>query len=373
MSHRSMMSATAALGAAAIATLVACGGKGSATPASGTAKPAVAVEVATATPGEIVQSIDVVGQLAPKFAADVKTEFTAIVAEVYVAEWQQVRRGEPLARLDEREATLVVDAARASLLQAEVAETRATRELERARGLKEFGLATQQQVDDATSAAEAAAATTAAAKAQFGATRTRLEKAVIRAPFDGVVAYRGVSVGDRVENMGGGAMFTIIDNRILELTVNVPSSRMVSLRVGQPLEFTSEAAPGRTFTGSISFINPSVDQASRTVKVMAVVDNDDRALRSGLFVKGRIRTGVRSGVLQIPRVALQSWDVEHGRAEVFVVAGDTVEQRVVRTGEASSETVEIVEGLGAGDRVVTRGAFNLQAGDRVQAAAPEGA
>ena len=68
--------------------------------------------------------------------------------------------------------------------------------------------------------------------------------------MDGVVALRGVSVGDRVENMGGNSpMFRIVDNRVLDLTVSVPSSRLASVRVGQTLEFTTETLPGRTFTG----------------------------------------------------------------------------------------------------------------------------
>lgn len=119
---------------------------------------------------------------------------------MHVSEWVAVRRGQPLARLDTREAEATLAAARAALLQAQVAQTRAARELERAQRLMEVGLMTQQGLDDARSAREAAAAATAAAEAHSSAAETRLAKAVIRAPFDGVVAFRGVSVGDRVED-----------------------------------------------------------------------------------------------------------------------------------------------------------------------------
>lgn len=337
-------------------------------------KPAVAVEVTPATTATLDQAIEVVGTLEPKYFADVKSEFTAVVAEVYVTQWVAVDKGTPLARLDTREADAALRAARAAALQVEVAATRAKRELERAVKLKEHGLVTQQNLDDARSADEAAAAAAQAAQAELAAAETRRAKALIEAPMAGIVALRTVNVGDRVENMGSGEpMFRIVDNRILELTALIPSARSAAVRVGQELDFAIDAYPGKSFHGRVLHINPAADAASRSVKVMADVPNGDGALRGGTFVKGRIHTGQRTGVLQIPRVALLSWDVERGTGEVFVVKGETAERRTVRTGEATAELVEIVDGLVAGDRVVTRGGFNLRPGDRVQVAAPQGA
>lgn len=332
---------------------------------AGAGKPPVAVEVAPAVEADIEESIEVVGSLEPKFAADIKSEFTAVVEEVYVTEWVRVRKGMPLAKLDTREAEAALQAARAGFLQAEVAETRASRELDRAMRLREAGLVTEQGLDEARTALEASQAATAAARAQLQAAETRLAKAVLRAPFDGTVAYRGVNPGDRVENMGGEPLFRIVDNRLLELTVSVPSTALSSLRTGQPLEFSTEAIPGRTFCGKVQFINPSADPVSRSVKVVAHVPNDDETLRGGLFVKGRILTGTRRGVLQVPRLALVDWDPSRGVAAVFVVNGDTAEKRPVRTGSATPHAVEVTQGLQPGERVVTRGAFNLRSGDHV--------
>jgi RND family efflux transporter MFP subunit len=306
--------------------------------------------------------------LQPKFAADVKAEFTAVVQEVYVTEWVRVTRGTPLARLDTRDGNTGVEAARAALAQAEVGETRAQRELERALKLKEVGLMTQQGLDDARSARDAAAATPAAAHAQLQAAETYLTKAILRAPFDGVVSYRGVNPGDRVESMGGPTLFRVVDPRLLELVVTVSSVELQRLAVGQRLEFGSDAFPGRTFSGEVKFINPEVDPASRSVKVVAVVPNRSEELRGGLFVTGRILTGTRSGVLLLPRAALSSWDVEKRTAEVFVVSGDRAQRRTVETGATAGDAIEIRSGLAAGDRVVTRGGYNLKDGDRVAVA-----
>jgi membrane fusion protein (multidrug efflux system) len=333
-------------------------------------RPPVAVETVAASLAPVEEAVEVVGTLAPKFAADVKSEFTAVVRDVYVTEWVRVHKGQPLARLDTREGEIAVKAAEAALLQARVAETRARREAERAEKLKGVGLVTQQQLDDSRTAREAAEASTAAAQAQLDAARTRLDKALIRSPMDGVVAFRGVSVGDRVENMGSSPpMFRIVDTDRFDLTVSVPASESAALRVGQPLTFSFDALPGRTFTGRVSFINPAVDEASRSVKVVAEVPNTGGELRAGLFVKGRIVTGKRAAVLQVPRAALLRWDVAAGEAEVFVTEGAVAQRRAVRTGDVSGERVEIREGLAAGERVVTRGAFNLRDGDRVRLAA----
>ncbi len=336
-------------------------------------KPPVAVEVSPAATADLVDGIDVVGSLAPKFAADVKSEFTAVVREVKVTEWVKVGKGQPLAVLESRENELAVEAAKAALLQTEVGQARAERELERTAKLKEYGLATQQNLDDARTARDAAAAVSASARAAVGAAETRLAKSVIRSPMDGVVAFRGVSVGDRVESMGGGPMFRIVDNRVLDLTVAVPSSRSAALRVGQALEFTADAVPARMFRGTVMYINPAVSETDRSVKVVAEVPNDDDALRGGVFVKGRVLTGRRPGVLQIPRVALLSWDVERHVGDVFIVTGEVAERRTVRTGQTTADFVEVVEGLVPGDRVVTRGGFNLRSGDRVQVVTPQGA
>lgn len=356
--------------AAPILAALALGGCAAKAPTeAGGGRPPVAVDTLKAGTAKLEESIEIVGTLAAKSEVDVKSEYSATVAEVFVTEWVRVTKGTPLARLDTKEAEASAQAAKAALLQAEVAANRAARELERTVKLKEAGLATQQSLDDARTAKEAGEAGLEAARAQLAVVQTRLDKSVLRAPIDGVVARRTVNAGDYVENMGNPPpMFRIVDNRALELTVTVPSSRLAVLRVGQPLVFTTEALPAQEFAGKISFINPATDEVSRTVKVRVEVPNKDEILKSGLFVKGRIVTGERGGVLQIPRVALQSWDTATRQGAVFVVEGGVAKRRVVETGSSAGETVEILKGLSPGDEVVTRGAFNLRDGDKVKPA-----
>ena len=345
-----------------------------------TGRPAVAVEVTKVGAIDLIEGIEVVGSLSPKFSADVKSEYAGIVTEVYVTEWLRVKKGTPLAKIDTREietvlqkAKAAVEMAKANLLQAEVAGNRAEREYNRLIKLKEFGLVTQQNLDDGLTEKEAAAARIASAKAQLKAseedlqqTQTRLSKTIIYSPIEGAVSFRGVNVGDLVGEMGSPKiMFKIIDTRILDLTVAVPSGEMGIIRVGQPLTFSTDAISGNTFTGKVMFINPVVNEADRSVKVVAEVENRSEQLKGGLFVKGRILTGKRAGILQAPRASLLTWDVAGKKGDLFVVDGGIAKRRTVQTGSVMGDFVEIRSGLALDEQVVTRGGFNLKDGDLV--------
>jgi RND family efflux transporter MFP subunit len=358
--------------AVVVVAVIATGGCSDRSESGGT-RPAVAIEVATVAAADLERTIEVVGSLAPKFSVDVKSEITATVSEVAVTEWVVVRRGQLLARLDSREAEAGLAGVKALLAQALAAEQAAVRELERVEKLKAYGLATAQNLDDARTAREAAAAATEAARAQVRAGEAYLSRTAILAPMDGVVAFRGVSVGDRVESMGGGPMFRIVDNRVLDLTVTVPSSRSAEIAVGQHLRFSMDAVPGKAFAGTVRFINPSVDPGSRTVSVVAEVPNPAGELRGGQFVQGQVVVGSRAGVLSIPRLALVTQDVAAGTGEVFVASGSSVERRTVRLGAGMGEAIEVVSGVAAGEQVVTRGGFNLRPGDPIRVTSNEGA
>lgn len=355
-----------------------CSSKGNSAPTA--TKPAIAVEAAAVAAADLVEGIEVTGSLAPKFFADVKTQIPGLVKQVYVTEWVRVRKGQPLARIDVAETEALVkrgeagvETAKANLAQSQVVLTRAEREEARTHKLKESGLATQQAVDEASTETAAAKARIAASRAQIIAAeeearqaRARLNKGLVSAPLDGVVALRAVNVGDLASDAAAGApIFKIVDNRILNLTVTVPSSAAAQVKTGQPLEFVVDSLPGKTFTGRVMFINPELNATDRSLKIIAEVQNDGDLLKGGLFAKGRIITGKRHGVTQVPRNTLIGWDLVKGTAAVFVTENDTARQRPVTTGIVNGDLVEIRTGLKAGERYVTRGGFNLKDGDKV--------
>jgi membrane fusion protein (multidrug efflux system) len=332
---------------------------------------------------------------------DVQLRKARAGVEAAQAAGETARANGETARANGQTARAAGDTARAGLSEAQVGVERAQREYDRLLKLKESGLATQQAIDEGltmrdaararfrsveaqVAAAEAqvksaeaqvkvAEAQVKAAEAQVNVARedvrgieTRLAKAVVKAPFDGAVAERLVSPGEVVGDMQK-IIFRLVDNRLLDLTVTVPSGEMGKVSAGLPLTFSVDTYPGRTFSGTVRRINPAVDSADRSVRVTAEVQNDPEVLKGGLFVKGFIETGRRTGVLRIPRTALVNWDVEGKKGEVFTVEGGTAGRRAVTTGLVKGDLAELTGGLSAGDAVVVRGGFNLKDGDAVKA------
>jgi membrane fusion protein (multidrug efflux system) len=343
-------------------------------------RPPVAVETLPVAASEMTEGVDVVGTLTPKFETEVKSQVLGLVREVYVTEWVTVKKNAPLARVDASEiealvkkAEAAVELSKAGCLQAQVAAQRAEREKARMQKLGEFGLSTQQSLDDAESEAEAANARVDAAHAQIRAAeadlhqlRTRLSKGLIRAPMDGTVSLRDVNVGDLASDAAAAKpLFKIVDNRILNITVTVPSVQMAKVKVGDTLTFSVDALPGRTFSGRVMHINPAVNEADRSVKVIAEMSNTSGELKGGLFAKGSIKTGERRNVIQVPRSALIGFNVAAKKAGLYVVKGDTAHYKEVTTNALAGDQVEIAHGLNPGEKLVVRGAFNLKDNDRV--------
>lgn len=366
-----------------IAALSACGGKENKNAES--VKPPVAVEVALATPQNLVEGVDVTGALDPKFWADVRTQIPGLVKQVYVTEWVRVGKGAPLAKIDIAETEALVkraeaalEAAKAGQAQAQVSMNRADRELSRVLKLKESGLATQQSIDDSRTEAEASKARVESAKAQIRVAeedlrhaRAKLAKGVVSSPLDGVVAMRDVNVGDLASDAAAGKpIFRIVDNRLLNLTVTVPSVDSAKIKVGQSINFSVDSFPGKVFSGRVMFVNPELSSADRSLKVIAEVKNVPELLKGGLFAKGRIVTGERKNVIVIPRSAIAGLDLSSGKGIVNTLSDGTAKRREVRTGVVEGDMVEIVSGLKAGEQYVIRGGFNLKDGDRVAVTNP---
>jgi membrane fusion protein, multidrug efflux system len=367
-----------------LSSLPGCSSKGEATTGKAVTakKKAVAVDALKAETSMIIEGVDVVGSLSAKVESEVKSQIPGLVSDVYVTEGVRVRKNAPLARIEVSEIQVLVKKAQAAVkyataarIQAEVAAKRAERERARMLKQKEYGLATQQSLDDAETEAAASVARVEAAAAQISAARedlhqaqSRLSKGLILSPMDGIVYYRDVNVGDLTSETGAAKpLFRIVDNSVLNLAVTVPSVDMAAAKVGNSLTFTVDALPGKMFYGRVKFVNPVVERTDRSVKVIAEVVNRSGELKGGLFVKGRLLTGIERSVIQVPRSALMGLNFESKKAGLYIVEGDRSRYRSVATGVVSGDLVEIVSGLKPGERFVVRGGFNLKDGETIVA------
>jgi len=185
----------------------------------------------------------------------------------------------------------------------------------------------------------------------------------IRSPFAGTILERLASEGAYVQT--GTPLYRVADLTRLWVQLDAYESDLPNLAVGQVVELDVEALPGQTFEGRVAFIDPVVDPRRRTARVRVEVSNPERQLRPGMFVEAVIRGGEATDAAQ-PLVIPASAALFTGRRSVVYVqvrgaAQPTYEARVVRLAPQVGDLFPVVAGLSEGERVVSHGAFALDA------------
>jgi RND family efflux transporter MFP subunit len=204
-----------------------------------------------------------------------------------------------------------------------------------------------------------------AARARVSLARKSLGDTTVRAPFAGVVVERKVSVGDYVSP--GTQVATVVRINPLRVLLTVPEQSVGLVKVGQPVNLQVDAYPNRSFTGTVRFVSPSLRADQRALTVEALVPNPAGELKPGFFATAHIEQPEKTQALLIDRRAIR----EVGKTNrVFVLNGDTVQERIVTLGQPAEQLVEVVSGLSAGDRVAIGGALTDGAKVRVRTPAP---
>jgi membrane fusion protein, multidrug efflux system len=203
-------------------------------------------------------------------------------------------------------------------------------------------------------------ATRAANAARVDAAKARLEDTVIRAPFGGRVGLRRVSVGSLISP--GTVITTLDDTSVIKVDFAIPENNLTALRVGLPVTAGSTAYQGRTFKGRVTSLDSRIDATSRAVLVRAEIPNGDGALKPGMFLNVELLRDQRNGIV-IPEESLVP---EQNRQYVYVVVNGNAQKREVRTGLRRPGSVEIVEGLAQGERIVVEGTVKLREGGPVR-------
>jgi len=315
-------------------------------PAQPKAPPAMPVRAALAKVAPAVDEASAVGTLRADEAVVIRPEIAGRIAEIRFKEGQRVERGAVLVRLDQAELAAVLASSRA---QAGLDRQR----LERAADLFKKSFISQQAYDESR-------ANFARSSAKQREDEARLAKTEIRAPFPGVAGLRQVSEGAYVAAGTDIARLEKLDE--LKLDFRVPETFVGRLKPGQPVRVQLDAYGEQAFPGRIYAIEPSVDEATRTVLVRARVANPERKLRPGMFARVWAQLAVRENAVWVPEQAI----VPRGQDSfVFRVADGKVELVKVQTGNRKVGEVEIVRGIAAGDRVVTEGTQRLGPGSTV--------
>jgi len=180
----------------------------------------------------------------------------------------------------------------------------------------------------------------------------------LKSPLTGTVVERNVTVGLMVGADPTQMLYTIADLNVLQVVAEVYERDLSRVSKGTPVTVTVEAYPDETFSGTIVYVGDVVDPTTRTIKVRCNVTNHDLKLKPEMFARVRLKTGSSLPVLALPKQAVIEVG---GQAFVFVQAADgRYLRRPVITGTMSGDSIEIREGLQAGERVVVKGALLLK-------------
>lgn len=220
--------------------------------------------------------------------------------------------------------------------------------------------AARQQYEAAKNGASQQYQSLQAARARVTLARKALADTVVRAPFDGLVAQRMVSVGDYLTK--GMKVALVVRINPLRAQLTIPEQFVSAVAVGQPITFEVDAYPGRQFDGKIRYVSPVLQAEQRALTAEAVVPNPKNELKPGLFATARVQQRKPTPAILVPATAVQT---SAGTSRVFVVSGDHVEERIVTTGQTVETLVEITNGLKAGERVATKDVARLTDGTKV--------
>lgn len=328
------------------------GGRGG---AGGARERVVTVTLATATTRDWSLVARAVGNLDADERVTIRNELAGVVREIPAREGSLVSRGDVLVQFDDEKLRLEVRRA-----EAKFEEMRAN--LLRRKPLFEEKIISETEMIEAESSFKAA-------EAELGLAKRRLADARVVAPIDGELGRRYVAVGDYAAV--GAPLFDLVKVDVLKLNFNLPERYLPMVREGLEVRVTSPAYPDKQFAGKVDFIDPIVDVATRTVRLRARVENPDSYLRPNLFVNVEINVATIPNALVVPEEAIIS---NVGGFLVYVVDAESKAQaRNVTLGERERGFVQIVEGLKAGERIVTQGHQFVHHGTKVAERAPAAA
>ncbi|RKH65416.1 efflux RND transporter periplasmic adaptor subunit [Corallococcus aberystwythensis] len=309
------------------------------------------------------------GSLQARRLASVRAEMGGSILDVNAEQGQAVKEGEVLARVEERTLREQVLAASSTLRVARNALQVAKADEQRNQVLVKQGVITRRDFERTQLARTQAEGQLAEAQARLKLAQDQLARTKVTAPFNGVVSERQVNAGDIVQP--GAPLFTVVDPATLRLEASVPAAQLGQVKVGTPVDFQVNGYADRAFKGEVERINPAVDPATGQVRIYVSIPNSEQTLLSGLFALGRVASQAKEA-LAVPVDAL---DTRQEPPTVQRISNGKVEQVAVTTGlrDDVAQTVEVRQGLKAGDVVLLGSARDLTHGTPVKlTAAPEG-
>jgi membrane fusion protein (multidrug efflux system) len=287
---------------------------------------------------------------------EVSAETGGRVSQIDFESGSIVNTGDVLIQLDTASEDAQLASAKATAALAEASLTRV-------RKLSKQNLTSQ----DALDSAEAKVKETVA---QAHNVRALIAKKTIRAPFSGRLGLRQVNLGQILRE--GDAIVSLHTLDPIYVDFSIPQKTLLRMKPGLEVRVTVDAATGVTFTGKILASNPDVDLATRSVRVRAKIANPDEALRAGMFANATVVMPEKQSVLPITATAVayatfgdSVFVIEEQKNEQTGETEKVLRQQFVRLGQTRGDFIDVIDGLKAGETIVTSGVFKLRSGMKV--------
>lgn len=341
------------------------------------APPPPKVTVAVPIERDVTRYFDATGNTAAINSVDLVARVQGFVQAISYTDGQFVKQGTSLFTIEPEPYKLKVDSAKAAVVSAQASLTQARAEYDRQAALVQKQVSTQANYDKALAQRDSAQADVQSAQASERQAEINLGYTDVAAPFDGVVTARQVSMGQLVGASSPTTLATIV--QLDPIWVNFTASERDVLRVravlaergettasliGMPVEVGLQNESGYPHHGKLDYIAPNIDPSTGTIAARATLENADRMLLPGYFVRVRI-AGKPQPALLVPDAALGS---DQGGRYVLVVNKDNVvEQRKVEPGQLVGDLRVVESGLSKDDRVIVGGVMRAVPGQKVDA------
>ena len=306
--------------------------------------------------GDWQPMLTAVGSISPVQGAMISAELAGTVAEINFQSGALVKKGEVLLKLD-------ASAEIAQMRSAEADAELARNDLDRARGLAERKVISAAEFD-------AAQSKYTQKKAAVENMQSAIDKKQIHAPFDGTAGIRTVNPGQMVKV--GDPLVSLQALGQVFVDFSLPQQQLADVKPDLPVKVTTDAIPDREFEGKLTAVNSSIDPTTRNVMLQATLDNQDNALRPGMFGRVKVLLPQKNPTLFIPATAVSY--APYGNS-VFVIEKKNDEktkqenlilrQQFIRTGETRGDFVAVTNGLNANEQIVSSGVFKLRNGMNV--------
>ena len=321
----------------------------------------IPVQVAKVDAMELDRSIPVVGTLAARSEALVAAQVEGQLEKTLVDFGNRVTNGQEIALIDTQSYEALVRQSAANLTKARANALNGEQSLRRVQQLQTSKISSASELDSAVAAAQQAAAEVESAQATDAIARLNLERSRVKAPFDGTVSERIATRGDYLKI--ASPLYRIVDDTELKYLIQAAENHAARVKLGQLVRFTVDAWPGETFEGKVFLISPSVNTGTRAFSLGALVSNPDRRLKANTFARGEL---ILEQAVPTPVVPLECIISFAGVTKVFTVADGAARGKEVKLGRVRDGRQEILEGLKAGELVVTSGQTKLYEGAKVR-------